>query len=183
MEFDCELPFHLLSEYSTRRINVTCTVTTCYTLYLCLELYGFPSTSSFALMKWLMLILLRVFSVGIFTNIVWLQLHVYYKQIFYSLICYKAAIWETSWQNQQNDCAPSEDWDQPGHPPSLIRVFAMRSIGIYGPKLSSGGQRRLWSDWVDAQADLSLRWAHMPFCGFCHEATHLFIIWSYINSR
>ena len=21
-----------------------------------------------------------------------------------------------------------------------------------------------WSDWVDAQADLSLRWAHMPFC-------------------
>ena len=21
------------------------------------------------------------------------------------------------WQNQQNDCAPSEDADQPGHPP------------------------------------------------------------------
>ena len=21
-------------------------------------------------------------------------------------------------------------------------------------------------DWADAQADLSLRWAHMPFCGF-----------------
>ena len=31
-----------------------------------------------------------------------------------------------SWQNQQNDCAPSEDSDQPGHPPSLIRVFAVR---------------------------------------------------------
>ena len=29
-------------------------------------------------------------------------------------------------QNQQNDCAPSEDSDQPGHPPSLIRVFAVR---------------------------------------------------------
>ena len=27
--------------------------------------------------------------------------------------------WATSWQNQQNDCAPSEDSDQPGHPPSL----------------------------------------------------------------
>ena len=25
--------------------------------------------------------------------------------------------------NQQNDCAPSEDSDQPGHLPSLIRVF------------------------------------------------------------
>ena len=24
-----------------------------------------------------------------------------------------------------------------------------------------------WSDWADAQADLSLRWAHMPFCWFC----------------
>ena len=26
-------------------------------------------------------------------------------------------------QNQQNECAPSEDSDQPGHPPSLIRIF------------------------------------------------------------
>ena len=28
--------------------------------------------------------------------------------------------------NQQYGCAPSEDSDQPGHPPSLIRVFAVR---------------------------------------------------------
>ena len=26
-------------------------------------------------------------------------------------------------------CAPSEDSDQPGHPPSLIRVFAMCLMG------------------------------------------------------
>ena len=26
-------------------------------------------------------------------------------------------------------CAPSKDSDQPGHPPSLIRVFAVRSMG------------------------------------------------------
>ena len=32
-----------------------------------------------------------------------------------------------------------------------------------------------WSDWADVQADLSLRWAHMPFCWFCHEAAHLFL--------
>ena len=38
-------------------------------------------------------------------------------------------IWATAWQNQQNDCAPSEDSDQPGHLPSLIRVFAVRSMG------------------------------------------------------
>ena len=24
-----------------------------------------------------------------------------------------------------------------------------------------------------AQADLSLRWAHMPFCWFCHVAAHI----------
>ena len=29
-----------------------------------------------------------------------------------------------------------------------------------------------WSDWADAQAGLSLRWAHMPFCWFCHDAAH-----------
>ena len=26
-------------------------------------------------------------------------------------------------------CAPSEDLDQLGHPPSLIRIFAVRSFG------------------------------------------------------
>ena len=35
------------------------------------------------------------------------------------------------------------------------------------------GQQRLWSDWEDAQADLSLRWAHMPFCWFCREAAQI----------
>ena len=35
------------------------------------------------------------------------------------------------------------------------------------------GQRRHWSDWADAQADLSLRWGHMAFCWFCHEAAQI----------
>ena len=46
-------------------------------------------------------------------------------------------------------CVPSEDSDQPGHPPGLIRVFAVRSMGSWGSKLSSCGQWRLWSDWAD----------------------------------
>ena len=33
--------------------------------------------------------------------------------------------------------------DQPGHPPSLIRVFAVRLMGSKGPKLLSCGQQRL----------------------------------------
>ena len=32
-------------------------------------------------------------------------------------------IWAATWQNQQCGCAPSEDSDQPGHSPSLIRVL------------------------------------------------------------
>ena len=31
-------------------------------------------------------------------------------------------IWAASWQNQQNDCAPSKVSDQPRHPPSLISL-------------------------------------------------------------
>ena len=31
-----------------------------------------------------------------------------------------------------------------------------------------------WSDWVDAQTGLSLRWAHRSFCWFCHEAAQFF---------
>ena len=38
-------------------------------------------------------------------------------------------------------------------------VFAVRSMGSLGSKVSSCRQRRLWSDWADAQADLSLHWA------------------------
>ena len=83
------------------------------------------------------------------------------------------SIWAATWQNQQSDCAPSEDSDQPGHPPCLIRVFAvcMKKPWVLSYLLSA--QRRLWSDWADAQADPSLRWAHMPHCWFCHEAAHL----------
>ena len=38
---------------------------------------------------------------------------------------------------------------------------------------SLSAQRRLWSDWADAQADLSLRWANTPFVGFYHVVAHI----------
>ena len=74
--------------------------------------------------------------------------------------------WVASWQNQQCGCAPSEDSDQPGHPPSLIRVFAVRMKKAWVLSYPLSAQRRLWSDWADAQADLSLRWVHPHFVGF-----------------
>ena len=75
-------------------------------------------------------------------------------------------IWAASWQTQQMAFAPSEDSDQPRHPPSLIRVFAvhMKKALVLSYPLSA--QRRLWSDWADAQADLNLRWAHSHFIDF-----------------
>ena len=53
-------------------------------------------------------------------------------------------------------CAPSEDSDQPGHPPSLIRIFAVRRKKGWILSYPLSAQRRLRSDWADAQADLSL---------------------------
>ena len=63
------------------------------------------------------------------------------------LECYGGVIW---WTNELTDdkinkmiCVPSEDSDQPGHPPSLIRVFAVCSVSSWGPNLSSSRQQRL----------------------------------------
>ena len=51
--------------------------------------------------------------------------------------------------------------DQPGHPPGLIRVFAVRMKKAWVLSYSED-----WSDWADAQADQSRRWAHSHFVGF-----------------
>ena len=55
-------------------------------------------------------------------------------------------------------CAPSENSGQPGHLPSLIRVFAacMKKPWV----LSYWAHSKDWSESVDSQADLNLRWAH-----------------------
>ena len=73
-------------------------------------------------------------------------------------------------------CAPSEDSDQPWHSPSLIRVFAvrMKKALVFSYPLST--QRRLRSDWADAQADLSLRWAHVSVCWFCRVVAQIVLL-------
>ena len=75
-------------------------------------------------------------------------------------------IWAARRQNQQCGCAPSEDLDQPGHPPSLIRAFAVRMKKAWVRSYPLSRQWRLWSVWAEAQADLSLCWAHTHFVGF-----------------
>ena len=60
------------------------------------------------------------------------------------------------------------------HPPSLIRVFSVRMKKVKVLSYPLSAQRRLWSDWVDAQADLSLRWAHTHFVGFVMSQLYWF---------
>ena len=80
-------------------------------------------------------------------------------------------IWAATWQNQQNGCAPSEDSDQPGHPPNLIRVFAVRMKKAWVLSYPLSAQRD--SDQTGRMPRLiCLRWAH-TFCWFCHVVAHL----------
>ena len=81
-------------------------------------------------------------------------------------------IWATTWQNQQNDCAPSEDLDQLGvrsvwSESLLCAQWVAKDLSFLHADSED------WSDWADAQADLSLRWAHRPHYWFCHVAAHI----------
>ena len=62
------------------------------------------------------------------------------------------------------------------YPPSLIRVFAVSMKKAWVLSYPLNTQRRLWSDWVDTQADLSLRWAHNHFVGFVMSGLRSFIV-------
>ena len=62
----------------------------------------------------------------------------------------------------------------------ILSTHPMCSLGSQGPKASCG-QRRLWSDWADAEADLSLYWVHRSFCLFCCavvEEKQVIYIWA-----
>ena len=67
-------------------------------------------------------------------------------------------------------CAPSENWDQPGSESSLCARWVAKDPSFLHVDSED------WSDWVDAQADQSLRLAHRPFCWLCHDSAHVFNI-------
>ena len=70
-------------------------------------------------------------------------------------------------------------------------VFAvcMKKPWVLSYPLSA--QRRLWSDWVDAQADLSLLWVHSHFVGEdcrkllfnCHQIPTLKVVWVFFSGN
>ena len=67
-----------------------------------------------------------------------------------------------------------------GHPPSLIWVFAVRMMKAWTLSYQLSAQQRLWSDWANAQADLSLRWAHSHFVDFVMSRLILYPYVDYI---
>ena len=49
---------------------------------------------------------------------------------------------------------------------SETSLSAWRSTGAFATHIIDLAHSEDWSDWADAQADLSLRWAHSHFAGF-----------------
>ena len=95
--------------------------------------------------------------------------------VFCSSKVWSAKIWVASWQNQQNDCVPSKDSDQPEHLPSLIRVFACVQWVAKDPSFLHADSKD--SDQIGSMPRLIyLRWAQMPFCWFCSETAHFILI-------
>ena len=81
--------------------------------------------------------------------------------------------WAYTWQNQQKDlCAQQRLRSAWAFAQSDQRLCCTheKSVALSYPV---SAQWRLWWDWVDAQADLSLRWAHRSFCWFCQAVTQL----------
>ena len=75
----------------------------------------------------------------------------------------KARSLAAPWQNKQCGCVPSEDSDQPGHLPSLIRVFAVRIKKAWVLSYPLIAQRRLWCPgWSESSLGAQ------PFCWFMY---------------
>ena len=71
-------------------------------------------------------------------------------------------IWATTWQNQQNECAPSKDSDQPEHPSSLIRVFAVHSMEAKGPVFTVHSMEAKGPSFLHADSEDSDQTWQMP---------------------
>ena len=71
----------------------------------------------------------------------------------------RVKIWDAAWQNQQNDVRPAKTQISLGIRPvwSESSLCAWRKLGSLATHRAHNED---WLDWADAQADLSLCWAH-----------------------
>ena len=95
-----------------------------------------------------------------------------------SLISCHCHIWATSWQNQRNDSATSEDSDQPGHPSSLIRVFAVHMKKAWVLSYPLSAQRRLIIRLGGCPGWSEPSLGTHSCCWFCHVSAHISDFWN-----
>ena len=85
--------------------------------------------------------------------------------------------WAASWQNQQNDICAQRDSDQPGHPPSLIRAFAVRMKKHWVLSYPLSVQRRLISlggcpGWSESSLGAHIIWLVLSWGGSSNKHEH-----------
>ena len=102
----------------------------------------------------------------------------YVKFVSWSKVVPTTSIWAMTWQNQQNECAPSVDPDQPGHLPILIRVFKVHTVGNNRTRISSHGLWRLIRlDWCLGWFEFSPD-AHPHCCNDLYKTIYVTDCWS-----
>ena len=84
-------------------------------------------------------------------------------------------IWAGTSENVPPEMCAQRRFRWAMHSHSQIRIFTGCIFNSQGCKVSSRGQRRLWSDCEDAHTDLSLHWVRMSKGMFSHTAYHLIL--------
>ena len=95
-------------------------------------------------------------------------------------VCHQSTFKPPRDKTNKMACAPSEDSDQPGHPPILIRVFAVRMKKAWILRLhierTANTLIRLGGCTGWSESSLGAQ----SFCRFCHEAAHFIFTSSYL---
>ena len=112
-------------------------------------------------------------------------LHLAFVNVFHKLLdelnppvsFQKQTIWGTAWQNLTKwpVCLANTQISL-----GICQVWSVLPVRMKKPSVLSlplSALWRPWSDWVDAQADLSLSWVHRSLFWFCHAAAHLYLDW------
>ena len=87
----------------------------------------------------------------------------------WSLMFFK---WAASWHNQQNGMCAQRRFRSAWASAQSDQSSLCAQWVAKDPSFLHADSKD-WSDCADVQADLSLRWAHMTFCWFCHEAAQI----------
>ena len=91
--------------------------------------------------------------------------------------------WEKNWETESKYELPNDRTNKMTVRPAntqislgICSVWSESSLSAWrklGSLATHWAHSEDWSDWADAQADLSLCWVHVPFCWFCHKVAHI----------